>query len=94
MNHSPASPRLGSSLACRCKVCPLQPLDKYIDEEIDAAVKAFDRKINPMLEFTFGVAMQAAEKAQATTTQPPPQPPRLNVPGTPRGTVAQPVGER
>jgi hypothetical protein len=23
MNHSPASPRFGSSLACRCNVCPL-----------------------------------------------------------------------
>ncbi len=67
----------------------LQPLDKYIDEEIDAAMKAFDRKINPMLEFTFGVATQAAEKAQETTTRPPP---RLDVPGTPSGTVPQPVG--
>ena len=55
-------------------------------------MKAFNRKIDPALEITFGVATQAAEKAHGTTTQPQPQPPRLDVPGTPRGTVAQPVG--
>jgi hypothetical protein len=60
-------------------------LQKYIRQEVDAVV---DGKVDPALDFTFGVGTQAAEKVHETTTRPPP---RLDLPGAPSGTVPRRV---
>jgi hypothetical protein len=60
-------------------------LQRYIKEEVDAIV---DGKVDPALDFTFGVGTQAAEKVHESATRPPPT---LDVPGAPTGTVPQRV---
>jgi hypothetical protein len=61
-------------------------LDKYIAEEIEAAV---NRRVDPLLDFTYSVTSQAAESAHKTVTTPGPS--RADLPTAPRGTVTQPV---
>jgi hypothetical protein len=62
----------------------LGKLQKYINKEIKETV---DRRVGPLLDFTYGVGTQAAESAHETITRPPPSPEGY----APSGTVAQPV---
>jgi hypothetical protein len=64
----------------------MKTLDKYIAEEIDDAV---NRRVDPILDFTYSVTGQAAESAHKTVTTPGPS--RGDLPKAPSGTVTQPV---
>jgi hypothetical protein len=64
----------------------MNKLDKYIADEIEMAV---NRRVDPLLDFTYSVTSQAAESAHKTVTTQGPS--RADLPTAPSGTVTQPV---
>ena len=64
----------------------MKKLDRYIADEIEMAV---NRRVDPLLDFTYSVTSQAAESAHKTVTTPGPS--REDLPDAPSGTVSQPV---
>ena len=65
----------------------MQKLNKYIDEEIE---KTVNRQVDPLLDFTYGVGTQAAEKVHESVTRPR-TPSGDDLPDAPRGTVVETV---
>ena len=65
----------------------MQKLNTYIDEEIE---KTVNRQVDPLLDFTYGLGTQAAEKVHESVTRPR-TPSGDDLPDAPRGTVVETV---